>query len=135
MSNTIGDVGLLKKMTQMDGTCTYAPGAFTPQYAAQEIKRNQLVDAKSDLFSFGVLMAVIYDQSEPGMYDDKPECNAAPLWFRELLERMLRDEPEERPSAEDVQHTLLAHPPEARTHVRMHIHAHACMHTHTPSAH
>ena len=122
---------MLKKMSQEDGSWTYAPGAFPPQYAAPEVKGTQIANKKSDLYSYAVLLAVIYNQSEPDMYDrNKPKCDAAPLWFRELLQSVLRDEPRQRPSAEDVQRTLQAHPPQAHSHAHTRTCMHARTHTH-----
>ena len=74
-------------------------------------------DGKCDIYSLGVVMAVIYTQSMPSEHA-RPNFNTAPTWLRQLLERMTHEEPSQRPPAEDVQEKLLEAAAEAEAKAR-----------------
>ena len=69
------------------------------------------VNLKSDVYSMAVVMAALHDQREPDPWarrgsgpwpGDIPPCSDALPWFRSLLERMLRTDTTQRPSAFEV---------------------------------
>ena len=102
----LGDVGLLKKMVD---TMTTAPAAFTPLYTAPEIKWGRKVNEKCDIYSLGMVMSVIYCQREPEFGEGRLDYTNAAVWFCELLDLMMHDDPSQRPCAQDVQRTIEAH--------------------------
>ena len=78
------------------------------------------VNEASDTFSTGVLLTVVYDQTEPDPWKTQCgeshlqsccTCGAAPEWFQSVLRCMREPDPLRRPSAEMVLHAIEASQP------------------------
>ena len=67
------------------------------------------VNEKCDIYSLGMVMSVIYCQREPEFGEGRLDYTNAAVWFRELLDLMMHDDPQQRPRAQDVQRTIEAH--------------------------
>ena len=95
----LADVGLSKYAAE----CT-RPGGYTPGYSAPEVTLGRGGGTPSDIYSFGVVLSVLWSRQEPSHEHGGQSslCEDASQSFKRLLRHCMKADPLERPSAIQV---------------------------------
>jgi tRNA A-37 threonylcarbamoyl transferase component Bud32 len=120
VSCKIADFGTSRSMTQTREEYNHTAALGTPIYMAPEIYERVPYSAKVDVYSFGIMLWVLYTRKEPyadipRVWDIPPHVMAGgrpaipsrcPGALGELMDKCWTHVPSERPDMYDVVHTL-----------------------------
>ncbi len=91
----LADFGLARRGTAQPGD--FIGTAGTPGFCAPEVDAGEEADARSDLYGLGALFEQLVDPTR------------TPPWFRELVRRLRRENPADRPASAEAVLEVLEH--------------------------